>query len=634
MDYKKFFVIITHHRTISILSVVIVGLLIWRLWIPSEQIMKRSTALIEHASAYELQVKGKVVLTFDADTTYTPAVWINRFWILPSCLGRLASAPYMRQDSLSHMSPVQLSQWILHRINANNTLLKGLKRENAELAYYLRVHGVQDVGYHEIVRHAYRLKMSIDSIRREDSILSQAARNAHVSLILNRQYKVLFKEGKTLREKACTWDNQDSEADYMRFRTVTKLKPLGASAISLWPWIKTIHEQYYLSRFAKKGYLASKRPHITSRLTINKDAISGFLPQKYTGFWVLYKNNRIVYEGMLKDGKREGEGKMTDSEGRCFTGLFTADTIYYGVRKDSAGVYKGDMDRYGMSVGHGTYLDDKSEFYEGKWQKGKRSGFGYSLGPHSYLRAGEWKKDVYKGERLVYTSERIYGIDISKFQHEIGRRKYPIEWNKLRITHLGTISKKNVQGKVDYPISFMYIKSTEGMTLRNRYYKKDYQDAKKHHIRVGSYHFFSTFSSATLQAKHFLQSTKFQSGDLPPVLDLEPFPSQIRKMGGEGVLWARVRTWLSIVEQHTGVKPVLYISQSFVNKYLPYAADVKKTYPIWIARYGEYKPDVRLVYWQLSPDGKVSGVKGDVDINVFNGYGQEFNQFLKGSLLK
>lgn len=634
MDYKKFFGIIKHHKTIGILFVVVIGLLIWRLWIPSEHIIKRSTAIIEHASAYKLQVRGKDVLTLDADTTYTPAVWINRFWLLPSCLGRLASAPYMRQDSLSHLSGTQLSRWIEQKISINSSVLRGLKKENAELAYYLRVHGVQDVGYHEIVRQAYKIKMRMDSIRREVSILRQAATSSHTCLVLDRQYKVLFKEGKSLHEKACTWDNQGSDADYMRFRTVNKLKPLGAYAISLWPWIKDIHEQYYLSRFARKGYMACKRPHITRWLTIKKDVVNRSLPKNYTGFGVLYKNSRIVYEGMLKNGKREGEGEMTDPNGRHFKGLFTADTLYYGVRKDSAGIYKGDMDRYGMAIGHGTYVDNEGVFYEGKWQKGKRSGFGYSLGPHSYLQAGEWKNNIYKGERLVYTSERIYGIDISKFQHEIGRRKYPIEWNKLRITHLGTISKKNVQGRVDYPISFMYIKSTEGMTVRNRYYRKDYQDAKKYHIRVGSYHFFSTLSSATLQAKHFLQNTKFQSGDLPPVLDLEPFPSQIRKMGGEGVLWTRVRTWLNIVEQHTGVKPVLYISQSFVNNYLPYAADVKKTYPIWIARYGEYKPDVRLVYWQLSPDGKVSGIKGNVDINVFNGYRQEFNQFLKGSLLK
>ena len=48
-----------------------------------------------------------------------------------------------------------------------------------------------------------------------------------------------------------------------------------------------------------------------------------------------------------------------------------------------------------------------------------------------------------------------------------------------------------------------------------------------------------------------------------------------------------------------------------------------------IARYGEYKPDIRLTYWQLSPDGKVDGITGDVDINVFNGFHNTFEEFLE-----
>ena len=82
------------------------------------------------------------------------------------------------------------------------------------------------------------------------------------------------------------------------------------------------------------------------------------------------------------------------------------------------------------------------------------------------------------------------------------------------------------------------------------------------------------------------------------------------------------------MEKQTGMKPILYISQSFVNKYLPLAPDLERDYLVWIARYGEYKPDVHLVYWQLCPDGKVKGIHSNVDINVFNGYRGEFNKFI------
>ncbi len=60
----------------------------------------------------------------------------------------------------------------------------------------------------------------------------------------------------------------------------------------------------------------------------------------------------------------------------------------------------------------------------------------------------------------------------------------------------------------------------------------------------------------------------------------------------------------------------------FVNRYMPFAPEeLKKKYPVWVARYGEYKPYVHLLYWQLSPDGRVRGIRGDVDIDVFNGSG-------------
>ena len=38
---------------------------------------------------------------------------------------------------------------------------------------------------------------------------------------------------------------------------------------------------------------------------------------------------------------------------------------------------------------------------------------------------------------------------------------------------------------------------------------------------------------------------------------------------------------------------------------------------------------MRLAIWQLSPDGRVSGIRGEVDINVFNGYRDQFEEFVE-----
>lgn len=53
-----------------------------------------------------------------------------------------------------------------------------------------------------------------------------------------------------------------------------------------------------------------------------------------------------------------------------------------------------------------------------------------------------------------------------------------------------------------------------------------------------------------------------------------------------------------------------------------------------MARYGEYKPYVHLLYWQLSPDGRVRGIQGDVDIDVFNGSEEQFKRYLRAQTVK
>ncbi|ETD18823.1 MULTISPECIES: GH25 family lysozyme [Prevotellaceae] len=355
----------------------------------------------------------------------------------------------------------------------------------------------------------------------------------------------------------------------------------------------------------------------------------GYSNGKYNGYGRLKYKDSVIYEGEWKDGLRYGHGICTDREGHRIVGTWQADTLIGGIRTDSAGIYRGDFERNCTASGTGTYTAFDGEYYEGHWKDNMRTGFGFSVAPGAYLRLGEWYHNIYKGERLEYTTERIYGIDISRFQHEKGRKRFTIRWDNIRITHLGTISNKRVNGTVDYPVSFCYIKSTEGITVKNRYYHADYAAARHKNIRCGAYHFFSTTSDAAAQARFFLKNSRFLAGDLPPVLDVEPSPRQIRKMGGTAVLFTSVRTWLRIVRRHTGVRPVLYISQSFVNKHLPEAPDIIRDYNIWIARYGEYKPNVHLVYWQLCPDGRVSGIHGEVDISVFNGYHSRFNEFLQ-----
>ena len=340
--------------------------------------------------------------------------------------------------------------------------------------------------------------------------------------------------------------------------------------------------------------------------------------------------------GTWRGRTHEGTALAVDSAGFTIIGTFDADTIKMGLRIDTLGTYLGDF-RGTIAHGHGAYIADGS-YFEGHWNDDKRDGFGIQLltpvGDEARLQVGEWKKGRFWGERMKYTSERIYGIDIARYQHGKGRHKFPIIWKQLGINYLGRKTHKNVHGAADYPVSFIFIKSTEGISITNKYYADDYAQARKHHIPIGAYHFFSLKSSGAAQAQHFIKNTKFQRGDLPPVLDVEPSDAQIKAAGGPEKMFQQIRIWLHMVQGRCGVPPILYINQMFINKYFSLAPDIKRDYDVWIARYGEYKPDVRLAFWQLCSDGRVKGITGDVDINVFNGYKSQFDEFVAKKSIK
>ena len=98
----------------------------------------------------------------------------------------------------------------------------------------------------------------------------------------------------------------------------------------------------------------------------------------------------------------------------------------------------------------------------------------------------------------------IHGIDISHHQGTI-------QWDTL--TERALID--------DHPIRFIVMKATEGATIVDENFYKNFRKAKDHGFIRGAYHFWSVKSGATAQARYFIRNVKLQSGDLPPVLDVE-----------------------------------------------------------------------------------------------------------------
>ena len=198
----------------------------------------------------------------------------------------------------------------------------------------------------------------------------------------------------------------------------------------------------------------------------------------------------------------------------------------------------------------------------------------------------------------------VYGIDISRHQGII-------DWEKLKSEH-----------SPEAPISFVYIKASEGSDFKDSKFAENFKNARKHGFARGAYHYFSTTSSGATQANLFINTVKLQPGDLPPVLDIEEKPKNKKKYIEEA------KIWLKKIEEHYGVKPIIYASSKYKKKYLddPFF----KEYPSWVAHY--YIPRLtegeEWLMWQCSDLGVIPGIKEKVDINIFNGSEKQFKALL------
>ena len=125
-----------------------------------------------------------------------------------------------------------------------------------------------------------------------------------------------------------------------------------------------------------------------------------------------------------------------------------------------------------------------------------------------------------------------------------------------------------------------------------------------------------------MQANNFIQTVKLDLGDFPPVLDIETLDGVSPKEVAEAAA-----IWLSFVETHYQVKPVIYSSMDFYEKYLKAKLS---DYPCWIARYNYLEPDTKnWQFWQYSNQGHIKGIEGEVDLNVFYGTKKQLNKYTR-----
>ena len=174
---------------------------------------------------------------------------------------------------------------------------------------------------------------------------------------------------------------------------------------------------------------------------------------------------------------------------------------------------------------------------------------------------------------------------------------------------------------------FVIIKATEGKSYVDKSCDGFFQQALSLGKKLGVYHFANNSDNTPQQeADWFINNTRGYIGKAIPVLDWEDDVT-------DNVPWAL--EWLQRVEQAYGCKPLIYMSESVVNRH-DWSPVANANYGIWVAKYRDNLPDYNydmskagnmpsikywstMALWQWTSTGRLNGWNGNLDCNVFYG---------------
>lgn len=239
-------------------------------------------------------------------------------------------------------------------------------------------------------------------------------------------------------------------------------------------------------------------------------------------------------------------------------------------------------------LGTGFFLKQKISYYYALY---------FNKTSHKKLKNSE--QEAARIQKILTENlDKTYGFDISHYQN-----REDITWDSLSI------------GNKTIPLEFVVMRATMGNRNADKHFNDFWEQAKKHELIRGAYHFYRADEDPVLQANNFLESVKLESGDLPPILDIEKIP---RKKSKEKLV-EDLKVWCKIVEETYGKKPIIYTYYHYYKDYLKGEFD---GYPLWLANYNDVptpSPDDHFDFWQFTENGIVNGINTKVDLDLYNG---------------
>ena len=183
---------------------------------------------------------------------------------------------------------------------------------------------------------------------------------------------------------------------------------------------------------------------------------------------------------------------------------------------------------------------------------------------------------------------------------------------------------------------FIIVKATEGIGYVDKSCDMLFQKALSLGKKLGFYHFArpTANNDPIREADFFYENCKGYFGKAIPILDWEAENKQ-------NVAYAKA--WLDRVYQRSGVKPVIYMSESVANAY-NWSSVANADYGLWVAKYRDNNQDYNYnmanagsrpkvkwwkfyCMWQWTSTGRLNGYSGNLDCNVFYGDGTTWDKY-------
>jgi len=159
---------------------------------------------------------------------------------------------------------------------------------------------------------------------------------------------------------------------------------------------------------------------------------------------------------------------------------------------------------------------------------------------------------------------------------------------------------------------------------KDRKFEQNYSGATESGIKVGAYYYCGAYTKDGFEktAYDFIDILNGKSFDLPVYIDLET--ASMQKTLGKDTLTSYILSALDIIS-NSGYKAGVYANRDWFRNYIDASQIRDAGYDIWMAQYPSGKYEVNPTdydkssvcsIWQYSSLGKISGIKGNVDVNV------------------